>query len=117
MTNEEKIVRTMTRIKLGQPVVKACKDEGLAPPVLYKSDDWKAFKADQADAPEPEAEAPEGFQPYLKITRLPASDDPRAPLFKIEAMFAGDVKPGEHFFTTVQAMVAQLPQLTFGLTP
>lgn len=119
MSNVEKIQRVITRIKCGMKTGAACGAEGLPPMSLYKSDLWKEYKMgeskeEQGDAVEQNVERE---QPYIKIVRLPETGDPRSPMFEVQVLYAGDVSPGLHHFTTVQGLVAQLPQLTFGLTP
>lgn len=123
MSNTEKIQRVITRIKCGMKTGAACDAEGLPPMSLYKSDLWKEYKMsesneDQGDAVEQHVEQHvEREQPHIKIVRLPETGDPRSPMFEVQVLYAGDVSPGVHHFTTVQGLVAQLPQLTFGLTP
>lgn len=120
MDNTEKIQRAITRAKCGTPVKEACKAEGLAPPVLYQSDEYKAYKAGlaaEAGDTLPAAVEVGGFTPYIKIMRLEPTGDPRDPLFKVETRYAGEATIGEHYFGSIQALVAQLPQLAFGLTP
>lgn len=121
MENTEKIQRTLTRVKCGMSVVAACKEEGLSPPVLYRSPEWKAYKAEVEEVPASdlpkEIDEIEEVTPFIKIVRLPQTDDPRDPIFKVETRYAGDPTVGEHYFSTIQSLVAQLPQLAFGLTP
>lgn len=117
--SDDKIMRTMIRIKCGAAVMEACKAEGVSPPVLYRSAEYKAYKADitpeQLLPGEPATDGSE--ESYIRIVRLAPTGDPRDPLFKVETKYAGEAAVGQHFFGSVQAMLAQLPQLTFGLTP
>lgn len=116
MDNDEKIQRVITRIQCGAGVKAACKAEELAPVTLYRSTAWKEYKMREEENTPSDLDI-DPVHPCIVITRLPVSDDSRDPLFLVETYYAGEQTVGKHYFTTIQALVAQLPQLAFGLTP